>query len=123
YVVIDVFSNLDDFLRQGKEGEGVLVVLFDYYWPRTLAFFDYTSGLLALLAAVFCIVQMQRHNEFTALMASGLPNGRIMRMVLVGTLLLAFAAAANRELILPHPDVRDRLVRNAQNWDGERSRA
>ena len=83
-------------------------------------FFDHASGLLALVAGMFVITWLQRTNELTALMAAGITTKRIVRPLLAAAVVISLVAAANRELVIP--EVRDKLVRNAQDWLGETAR-
>lgn len=116
--VIDLANNADEFVGIFKRlGPWVLV---DYYGPRLLLFFDRTAGLLALVSAIFAITVLQRSNEFTALMAAGVSRARIVTPLLVGSAVVAFLGAANREFGLPA--VREKLARNAQDWLGEQSK-
>ncbi|HUG68148.1 MAG TPA: LptF/LptG family permease [Pirellulaceae bacterium] len=117
YIVIDVFNNLDEFLGYGREQGGLLAVIADYYSARVPWFFDHASGLLALVAGMFAITWLQRTNELTALMAAGITTKRIVRPLLASAVVVSLMAAANRELVIP--EVRDKLVRNAQDWLGE----
>jgi len=119
YIVIDAFSNLDEFLGYGRQ-QGVLPVLVDYYSARLPWFFDRASGLLALIAAMSTITLLQRTNEMTALMAAGIANQRILRPLIAAAVGVSLLAVANRELLIPR--VRSRLVRNAQDWLGEAAR-
>lgn len=119
YIIIDLFGNLDELLTYaGREGS-LAQVIASYYGARVLSFFDRTSSLLALLAAIFTITWFQRSNELTAVMAAGIPKYRVARPLVVASIGVALLAAANRELGLP--PVRDKLCRNAQDWLGERA--
>lgn len=120
FVVIDMFGNLDEFISYADREGSLLQVLSSYYGARVLSFFDRISGLLALVAAIFTITWFQRTNELTAVMAAGIPRVRVVRPLVVATVIVALLAAANRELGLPQ--VRDRLSRNAQDWLGESAR-
>jgi lipopolysaccharide export system permease protein len=116
YIVIDAFSNLDEFLGYGR-----VAVVAEYYSARLPWFFDRASGLLALLAAMFAVTWLQRTNEMTALMAAGVTTRRIIRPLLMAAVFVSLLAAANRELLIPA--VRDKLVRNAQDWLGDAPRS
>jgi lipopolysaccharide export system permease protein len=119
YVIIDAFSNFDDFLAEGQK-EGLMVVLAAYYGPRMLSFFDATSPLLTLCAACFTITGMQRANEFTAILAAGVSKTRVVRWLIVAALGIFGLSIANREYLLPKH--RDALTRPAQNWGGVKAR-
>lgn len=117
YIVIDAFGNLDEFIGYGREEGGLLQVIADYYSARVPWFFDHASGLLALVAGMFVITWLQRTNELTALMAAGITTKRIVRPLLAAAVVISLLAVANRELVIP--EVRDKLVRNAQDWLGD----
>lgn len=119
YIVIDTFNNLEEFLSYANRQGSLLGVLVDYYSARVLSFFDRISGLLALMAAIFTVTWFQRSNELTAVTAAGIPKLRIVRSLVISTIVVAVLAAANREIGLPR--FRDKLSRNAQDWLGEKS--
>lgn len=116
YVVIDAFSNLDEFVGYGR-----IEVVADYYSARLPWFFDRASGLLALVAAMFAVTWLQRTNELTALMAAGVTTRRVIQPLLAAAIIVSVLAVANRELLIPA--VREKLVRNAQDWLGDKPRS
>lgn len=113
FVVIDALNNLDDLLNLGKQHGNFAVVFCEYYGARSLAFFDRTSGLMALVAATFAATSMQRSNEMCALMAAGIPKIRVVTPLLAGATVVALLAAASRELVIPQ--FRDRLAHDASS--------
>jgi len=117
YIVIDAFGNLDEFISYGEVTGSLVGVLWSYYGARALMFFDLTSGLLALISAMFTITWMQRSREITALLAAGVSKWRIAAPTLVLAGLISAAGVANRECLIPQ--FRERLTRNAQDWMGE----
>ena len=120
YVVFDAFGNLDEFLRYGEKQGGVFALLAEYYAYRSIFFFDRTSGILALVAAMFTVTWIQRHNELTALAAAGLSTGRVMRPVLVAAMAVALFAALNREIVIPK--LSGPLSRDAKDLLGDTGR-
>jgi lipopolysaccharide export system permease protein len=120
YVVIDACSNADEFMDYGKQQDGLLPVLADYYSSRVPWFFDQISAMLTLIAAMFAVTWLKRSNEMTALMAAGIPSSRIIRPLVFAALTVSVMAAANREFLIPQ--VRDKLTRNAQDWMGQQAR-
>ena len=120
YIVIDAFNNMDEFLGLGKQLGGLASVLADYYGARLPWFFDRASGLLALIAAMCAVTLLQRTNEMTAVMAAGVPKLRVVRPLIWAAIIVAVGAAANRELLIPV--VRERLIRNAQDWLGQKAK-
>jgi len=120
FIIIDLFGNLEEFISYAERQGSLLAVLMDYYGARVLSFFDRTSNLLALMAAIFSITWLQRSNELTAVMAAGISRARAIRVLIAATAVIALLAAVNREVMLPR--VRDKLSRNAQDWLGENAR-
>ena len=117
YLVIDTFNNLDEFLRHGRQQGGLLRVLLDYYVARVPWIFDRISSLLVLVGAMFAVTCLQRTNEMTALMAAGVTKWRIVKPLVAAAAVVSLLAVANRELVIPA--MRDKLMRNAQDWLGQ----
>lgn len=118
YIVVDAFTNLDEFMGYGRQEGSVLAVLSEYYSAQLPWFFDRISGVLTLIAAVFAVTWLQRTRELTALLAAGIPQHRIIRPLIAAAVAVSLIAAANRELTIPA--LRGKLMRNAQDWRGER---
>ena len=53
YIVFDVFTNLEQFVRCGRKMGGVLPFMANYYSYQTILFFDRTRGLLVWVSAMF----------------------------------------------------------------------
>jgi lipopolysaccharide export system permease protein len=122
FVVIDGFGNLDSFMQYAEKQGSLAGVMAPYYGYRLLAVFDATSGALTLVAAMFTISLFQRHNEMTALMAAGVPVGRIVRPVVLAVVAVSLAAAGVRELVIPAVRDQPGLARNAQDLLGDTAR-
>ncbi len=120
FVMVDVFSNLEEFLDLGKQAGGLSAVLWDYYTPRVFDFFDRTAPLLALIAAIGTLVWMQRSNELVAVEAAGISKSRMVWPLVACMVLLTIASVANREWLIPQ--YKSSLARNAQSWDGNEAR-
>jgi len=120
YIVIDAFTNLEEFISYGEKHGGVFAVIGKYYAYRSLSFFDATSGIVALIAAMFTLALFQRFNELTALLAAGIPKRRIIKPIVFAVLAISLAAAASRELLIPA--VRDKLALDSHDLGGERAK-
>jgi lipopolysaccharide export system permease protein len=116
YSVIDGFGNLDEFINHASKHGGLLVVMGEYYGYRSLSFFDTISPVLTLIAAMFTVTWIQRHNELTALQAAGISKARVMKSVVVAAIGVSLLSVANREFVIPR--VRSHLAYNAQNLGG-----
>lgn len=117
FVVIDAFGHLDHFVDHSKVHGGLFAALGKYYGYRSLAFFDKTSGILALIAAMFTVTWTQRHNEMTALLAAGISRLQVLRPVIVVAILFSLFAATVREVIIPR--VRHELAVDTKNLAGD----
>jgi lipopolysaccharide export system permease protein len=118
YFVFDAFTNIEEFLVHAGQAGGLARVLAAYYGCRMLWFFDATSPVVSMAAAMFTMSWLERHSELTALLAAGVTRWRIARPVLLLAAAVSAAAVANRELCLPQ--VREAFSRNAQNLGGDR---
>jgi lipopolysaccharide export system permease protein len=109
YVVFDAFTNLESFLRIADKQGGLAKVLGQYYAYHAILFFDWTVGFVNLIAAMFTITWIQRHNELAALMAAGISRVRVVIPVVAAVVVVIILAALNRELLIPR--YRDELSR------------
>lgn len=117
YVVIDAFSKIEEFIHYASDHGSLWAIMGQYYGYSSLPFFDRTSGILTLIAAMFTVAMFQRFNELTALQAAGIPKLRILKPVIVAVVLITVAAAVNREVVIPA--ARDRFTRSAQDLGGD----
>jgi lipopolysaccharide export system permease protein len=100
YIVFGAFTNLEAFLRCAR-GKELFKLLGWYYGCQSIFFFDRMSSLLALMAAMFTVTWIQRHNEMTALMAAGVSRIRIVAPVIIAAAAVSVFSAVNREVIIP----------------------
>ncbi|MBL8827786.1 MAG: LptF/LptG family permease [Planctomycetaceae bacterium] len=118
FVVFHAFGNLDEFIRYCEARDlPLLPVMGEYYAYRTVAFFDQMSAILTMIAAMFTITWIQRHNELTALMAAGLSRRRIVKPVIIAAVLISLGALASRETVIPR--CRLELERDIRDLGGE----
>ena len=113
YIVFDAFTHLDEFLNYTERTEGLLSLMGSFYAYQSILFFEMTSGLLTLVAAMFTLAWIQRHNELTALMSAGISRIRVVLPVICAAVAIALLATANRELVIPR--IRDQLARQPSN--------
>lgn len=120
YIVIDAFGHLDHFSSYAEKRGSLLAVMAEYYSYRSLAFFDGTSGILAMISAMFTVTWLQRHHELTAIMAAGISKLRILKPILLAATAVSLLGVANRELVIPR--VRDQLTRDTKDLGGDSAR-
>ena len=130
-VTIDVALNLDWFWRMAGEKEAppgevgvvrqfVMTVLLiaDFWWPKLLSLFNTLLGLVLTGAMGFTCVQMVRHRELVAVLASGQSLRRVAAPILAVALGLTLIAGLNQELVLPQIAP---LLAREHNQAGERT--
>jgi lipopolysaccharide export system permease protein len=121
YIVIDAFGHLDHFSNYAeKSDKSLLGIMTQYYAYHSLAFFDGTSGVLAMISAMFTVTWLQRHQELTAVLAAGISKVRILRPLLLAAIGVSLLGVANREVLIPQ--VRDELTRDTKDLGGDNSR-
>lgn len=108
YVVVDLFTNLDDFTGKDKSFKNVVLDIGTFYGYRVLQIFDRLCEAILLLAAMFTITWMQRCNEQVPLLASGISTRRIVAPVLYSACALLGLSILNQELVVPQ--VADKLM-------------
>lgn len=119
YTIIDAFGRLDDFTGDGRSLSEAAVTAGRYYAFQSLGFFNKTSGVLTLIAAMFTVTWIQRHNEMTALLAAGVPRLKVLKPVLIAAIGVAIAAAGMREFVLP--ELRHELSLDSKDLAGGRT--
>src|ERR1700730_15648824 len=83
YIVVDMFTNLDDFTEHHR-GNGLHPVLKHigvYYGFKIFQIFDRLSEAIVLLAATFTVAWVQRSNELLPLLSAGVPTRRVVRPI------------------------------------------
>ena len=118
YVVVDLFTNLDDFTQHHKTFLGVLQHVSAYYGFRLTKIFDQLCEPIVLLAAMFTIAWMQRCNEQFPLLSAGVSTRRIVFPVLVCAAGMLSLAMVNQELVIPQ--VADRLTFDKDDPGGDK---
>jgi lipopolysaccharide export system permease protein len=102
YVVIDAFSNLDEFSKRADGAVELFQVMGWFYLIHMLSFYDRLCGVIGMMAAIFTVTWMQRNNELLAMLAAGVSTQRVIRPVWISTILVSLIAMVNQELLMPH---------------------
>jgi lipopolysaccharide export system permease protein len=119
YIVIDLFTNIDDFTSANQGVMEATNHILTYYAYRSTQIFDKLSEAIVLLAAVFTVAWLQRNNELVPLLSAGISTQRVVRPVILSATLMLGLSLANQELLVPH--IADQLL-NARvdpQGDGE----
>jgi lipopolysaccharide export LptBFGC system permease protein LptF len=119
YVLMDIIVNIQDFAK------GATVVtdtgnatawdiagdMADYYLYQFPVIFQQIAGIVPLLAAGFTMVRMTRHNELTAMMASGVSLYRVAAPIILISACFTVFQIVNQEFIISQPQVIEKLLR------------
>ncbi|QEG23657.1 LptF/LptG family permease [Mariniblastus fucicola] len=114
FLVIHLFSNLDELAALAEPSGGWTQLLADFYIPRIAELFDKTAAVLVLISAIFAVNMMQKRRELLAIEAGGITLLRAIRPIIVAAVCIIGLTAVNREYVIP--TLKDRLVRTPQNW-------
>jgi lipopolysaccharide export system permease protein len=118
FIVLDLFTNLDDFASRRQGFESMMKHIGLYYAHTTPRIFDRLCEAIVLLAAMFTVAMTQRNNELLPLLSAGVSTRRVVTPVLLTACAMMGLTVANQELVLPKIDVF--LVENRANIDGDK---
>src|SRR5260370_33867634 len=100
YVIVDLFTNLDDFTERHDSLHEIAHHVGTYYGYRLTKIFDQLSEMIVLLAATFTVALVQRNNELLPLLSAGVPPRRGVFPVLVCACGMLGAGLANQEFVV-----------------------
>jgi lipopolysaccharide export system permease protein len=101
YVVIDAFTNLDEFTEVSPSVLGAVARMARYYSVRTSVFYDQLCGVITMMAAIFTVTWLQKNNQLLAMLAAGISAKRVIVPVFVGAGFAAILAILNQEIVMP----------------------
>ncbi len=101
WIVLDAFSNVDEFTKRTEGFQQLVSAMGQYYLIRQAEYFDRLGGVISMMAAIFTVTWMQRGNEQLAMLAAGISTNRIIRPVVVSSVLVSFLSVANQESVIP----------------------
>jgi lipopolysaccharide export system permease protein len=101
YVVIDAFTNIDEFSEVSESTVELFRNMGWYYLIKMSMFYDRLCGVITMMAAIFTVTWMQKNNELLAMLAAGISTRRVIRPVLVSAVIVSSFAVVNQELIMP----------------------
>src|SRR5437764_8853 len=119
YVVLDLFTHLDDFVNKpGGFGASARHITF-YYGYRIPQLFDLMAEPITLMAAAFTVSWMQRNNELLPQLSAGIPTRRAIRPILFGAACTLALGPLNQEFVIP--EVADQLMLSRDDPAGTRA--
>jgi lipopolysaccharide export system permease protein len=118
YVVVDLFTNLEDFAENKHGLWPVLRHIGIYYGYKIPNIFDKLCEAIILMAGAFTVAMLQRHNELLPLLSAGVSTRRVVRPILLSAMALLFTGVANQELLIPR--IGNELMNDRDDPDGEK---
>ncbi len=98
FLIIDMASNLDEFLRPWKDGSSAPVGLIVRYYVLNIPFvFLQVGPFVTLVAGLYTGSRLLKHNEVTAALSAGVGTHRLLAPVFLGALACAAGMFALRE--------------------------
>ena len=82
YIVVDLFTHIDDFAEHHSGLAAILKHIGSYYGFMITQYFDRLCEVIALMAGAFTVAWMQRHNELMPLLSAGVSTQRVVGPVL-----------------------------------------
>ncbi len=96
--IIDLFDSLDEIMK----AKVPLFVLCDYYFSLTPFIFVNISPIIIILATIFTLGSLNRHNEIMAIKAIGVNLWSIIWIFLGFGILMSVASFSVNELVKPN---------------------
>lgn len=101
YIIVDLFTNIEDFAGHSKGLVHVLKHIGVYYGFQVTKYFIQMCEVIALLAAMFTVAWMQRSNELLPLLSAGVSTRRVVRPVLLAGCAVLSLGVLTQELLIP----------------------
>lgn len=118
YVVVDLFTHMDDFTQKQTDFVEVTTNIAQFYAYRIIQIFDRLCEMIVLLAAMFTIAWVQRNNELLPLLSAGVSTRRVLLPVLVSATGFLGLSVLNQELVIPR--IAQALMRSHDDPDGDK---
>jgi lipopolysaccharide export system permease protein len=118
YIIVDLFTNLDDFANHHPGLTAVTKAIVNYYGYKIPQIFDRLCEPIVLLAAMFTVAMVQRSNELLPLLSAGVSTRRVVRPVLFSACLMLGLSTFNQEMVIPN--IADRLTAQRDDPDGHK---
>jgi lipopolysaccharide export LptBFGC system permease protein LptF len=100
-IVLDLFTNMDEFTEQSGSLMTVLASIGEYYATQSLVYFIELGGLMIVASAGFTLARMNHTNELTAMLASGVSLHRVVIPIIICSVLMGGLVILDQELLVP----------------------
>lgn len=114
-IVVDLFVNMDEFAKR-SDFWAMVGDIRAYYSYHSLVYFVELGGIIISASACFTLAMMNRSNELTAMMASGVSLHRVALPLVFCSLVLGALVVVDQELLIPQ--FAEKLVRDKDDVPG-----
>jgi len=97
YIIIDLFGHLDEIVK-AQIGAGLLIIYYLAYIPTIMA---QIMPIAVLIATMYTLGNLARHNEIIALRASGISLWNTLKPFLITGLFISFFILIMNDKIVP----------------------
>ena len=101
FIVIDIFNNLDEFLKSGVH----LRLIITYYLYSLPGIFIQVVPIAVLVSILYGLGTLNRHNEITAIKASGISAFHILAPYLFIGAVISFGIFLLSEKVVPRTSI------------------
>jgi lipopolysaccharide export system permease protein len=116
YIIIDVFANLDDILKQHV----TMDILGPYYLSYIPVIFVQLAPIACILATLYTFGKLNRDNEIIAMRSSGLSILQISRTVIIFGFLISIAVFFVNDRFVPESWALNQRMRNSIGADAKK---
>jgi len=118
YVIIDIFSHLDDILKQKVN----ILILKDYYLSYLPIIFVQITPIACLLSVLYTFSKLNRDNEVIAMRASGLSVLQITRTIITFGALVSMLVFWVNDRFVPSSLYFNQHVKDQMESGGKKTR-
>lgn len=98
FVIVDLFEHLSDFI----EAKTAFLEVIRYYAVVLPSLLIYIAPISLLLGLLYSLWQLSRHNELTAMRASGISFYRLTVPILIVGIVVSIIISILQETVAPH---------------------
>jgi lipopolysaccharide export system permease protein len=107
-LIVDLVEHIDTFID--KHASLFLVIKYYLFWSPYMI--GLTIPVAVLLACIFSVGQLAKHNELLAIKAAGISLYRILLPLLILSILISFLTMVFGEIVIPVANKKKREIRN-----------
>jgi lipopolysaccharide export system permease protein len=108
YIIIDIFGHLDEIIKQ----KIAFSLLIDYYLAYLPIIFTQITPIACLISTLYVLGSLCRHNEIIAMRSAGISTFKIIRGVIILSILASMFVFVVNEKFVPDSTERSEKIKN-----------